>query len=51
MQTRKEKVERLRNATIEMREAFQDIGIKDEELSKCFNILLKAVELMEMMSE
>lgn len=51
MENRKEKVERLYNATIEMREAFQDIGIKDEELSKCFNILLKAVELMEMMSE
>ncbi|WP_373163466.1 hypothetical protein [Agathobaculum sp. Marseille-P7918] len=51
MENKKEKVERLHNATIELRDAFYDLGIKDEELSKCFNMLLKAVELLEVMSE
>lgn len=51
MQTRKEKVERLHNATIELRDAFYDLGIEDAELRKYFDMLLKAVELMEVMSE
>ena len=49
MQIRKEKAERLRNATIELREAFFDLGIEDAELSKYFNILIKAAELLEEM--
>lgn len=51
MATRKEKVERLHNATIEMRDAFYDLGIEDPELRRYFNMLLKAVELLEVMSE
>lgn len=51
MQNRTEKAERLHNATIEMRDAFYDLGIEDPELRRYFNMLLKAVELLEVMSE
>ena len=51
MENRKEKVERLHNATVELRDAFFDLGIEDAELTRHFNMLLKMVKLLEVMSE